>query len=54
MRLVGVSHYFNPARICGTLAGVEMGLDLAGVPHKPAGVTAAMEHLAATSDGTQK
>ena len=25
-----------------------MGLGLAGVPHRPGGVTAAMEHLAAT------
>jgi alanine-glyoxylate transaminase/serine-glyoxylate transaminase/serine-pyruvate transaminase len=45
---------FNDLTLCGTLAGVEMGLALAGVPHRPGGVTAAMEHLAATADTTQK
>jgi alanine-glyoxylate transaminase / serine-glyoxylate transaminase / serine-pyruvate transaminase len=30
----------------GTLAGVEMGLGLAGVPHRKGGVEAAMEYLA--------
>jgi alanine-glyoxylate transaminase/serine-glyoxylate transaminase/serine-pyruvate transaminase len=40
---------FNDLMLCGTLAGVEMGLSLAGVPHKPGGVTAAMEHLTATA-----
>ena len=29
----------------GTLAGVEMGLELAGVPHKKGGVEAAMACL---------
>jgi alanine-glyoxylate transaminase/serine-glyoxylate transaminase/serine-pyruvate transaminase len=32
--------------LLGTLAGVEMGLALAGVPHKKGGVAAAMEYLA--------
>ena len=32
--------------LMGTLAGVEMGLQLAGVPHSPGGVKAAMDHLA--------
>ena len=45
---------FNDVTLCGTLAGVEMGLALAGVPHRQGGVTAAMEHLAATADATQK
>jgi alanine-glyoxylate transaminase / serine-glyoxylate transaminase / serine-pyruvate transaminase len=40
---------FNDLTLCGTLAGVEMGLGLAGVPHKKGGVAAAMEHLAATA-----
>ena len=31
----------------GTLAGVEMGLELAAVPSKKGGVLAAMEHLVA-------
>jgi alanine-glyoxylate transaminase/serine-glyoxylate transaminase/serine-pyruvate transaminase len=37
---------FNDLMLCGTLAGVEMGLALAGVPHRPGGVAAAMQHLA--------
>ena len=40
---------FNELTLMGTLAGVEMGLQLAGVPHKKGGVQAAMEHLAKTS-----
>jgi alanine-glyoxylate transaminase/serine-glyoxylate transaminase/serine-pyruvate transaminase len=32
--------------LCGTLAGVEMGLGLAKVPHNRGGVQAAMECLA--------
>jgi len=37
---------FNDLMLCGTLAGVEMGLSLAGVPHRPGGVAAALQHLA--------
>jgi alanine-glyoxylate transaminase/serine-glyoxylate transaminase/serine-pyruvate transaminase len=37
---------FNDLALAGTLAGVEMGLDLAGVPHKKGGVLAALDHLA--------
>ena len=37
---------FNDLTLVGTLAGVEMGLALAGVPVKKEGVHAAMEHLA--------
>src|SRR5882672_6422235 len=36
---------FNDLTLAGTLAGVEMGLELAGVPHKKGGVLAAFEHL---------
>jgi len=36
---------FNALMLLGTLAGVEMGLELAGVPHKKGGVDAAMEYL---------
>src|ERR1700704_6067051 len=36
---------FNDLSLCGTLAGVEMGLRLAGIPHQPGGVAAALEHL---------
>jgi alanine-glyoxylate transaminase/serine-glyoxylate transaminase/serine-pyruvate transaminase len=37
---------FNDLMLMGTLAGVEMGLGLAGVPVKMEGVQAAMEYLA--------
>jgi alanine-glyoxylate transaminase/serine-glyoxylate transaminase/serine-pyruvate transaminase len=37
---------FNDLTLAGTLAGVEMGLELAGVPHQKGGVQAAMEYLA--------
>jgi alanine-glyoxylate transaminase / serine-glyoxylate transaminase / serine-pyruvate transaminase len=36
---------FNDLTLMGTLAGVEMGLELAAVPHKRGGVLAAMEYL---------
>jgi len=36
---------FNDLTLMGTLAGVEMGLALAGVPHRAGGVLAAMESL---------
>jgi len=38
----------NDLMLAGTLCGVEMGLGLAGVPHRPEGVTAALNHLATT------
>ena len=36
----------NDLTIVGALAGVEMSLALAGVPHHPAGVRAAMDYFA--------
>jgi alanine-glyoxylate transaminase/serine-glyoxylate transaminase/serine-pyruvate transaminase len=36
---------FNDLMLMGTLAGVEMGLRVAGVPHKAGGVQAAMDSL---------
>jgi alanine-glyoxylate transaminase/serine-glyoxylate transaminase/serine-pyruvate transaminase len=36
---------FNDLMLAGTLAGIEMGLDLAGVPHQKGGVDAAMDYL---------
>jgi alanine-glyoxylate transaminase / serine-glyoxylate transaminase / serine-pyruvate transaminase len=36
---------FNDLMLAGTLSGVEMGLSLAGVPHRKGGVTAALEYL---------
>jgi alanine-glyoxylate transaminase/serine-glyoxylate transaminase/serine-pyruvate transaminase len=37
---------FGDLQLIGTLGGVEMGLRVAGVPHKPGGVQAAIDHLA--------
>ena len=37
---------FNDLMLCGTLCGVEMGLELARVPHKKGGADAAMDYLA--------
>ena len=37
---------FNDLMLAGTLSGVEMGLQLAGVPHREGGVTAALQSLA--------
>ena len=37
---------FNDLALAGTLAGIEMGLALAGIPHKKGGVLAALDHLA--------
>jgi alanine-glyoxylate transaminase / serine-glyoxylate transaminase / serine-pyruvate transaminase len=39
----------NDLTIVATLAGVEMALGLAGVPHKPAGVAAAMAYFTETA-----
>jgi alanine-glyoxylate transaminase/serine-glyoxylate transaminase/serine-pyruvate transaminase len=36
----------NDLTILGALAGVEMGLELAGIPHEKGGVQAAMAYLA--------
>ncbi len=38
---------FNDLMLAGALAGVEMGLKLAGVPHEAGGVTAALDYLTA-------
>jgi alanine-glyoxylate transaminase/serine-glyoxylate transaminase/serine-pyruvate transaminase len=42
---------FNDLTLAGTLAGVEMGLEIAGVPHKKGGVLAALDHLAECAKG---
>ncbi|MDB5517641.1 MAG: Serine--glyoxylate transaminase, partial [Tardiphaga sp.] len=42
---IGHIGHFNDLMLMGTLAGVEMGLDLAKVPHRAGGVMAAMEVL---------
>jgi alanine-glyoxylate transaminase/serine-glyoxylate transaminase/serine-pyruvate transaminase len=41
----------NDLTIIATLAGVEMALKLAGVPHKPGGVAAAMSYFTETARG---
>lgn len=42
---IGHLGHFNDLMLMGTLTGVEMGLDLAKVPHRAGGVLAAMEVL---------
>jgi alanine-glyoxylate transaminase/serine-glyoxylate transaminase/serine-pyruvate transaminase len=44
---------FNDLMLAGTLSGIEMGLRLAGVPHKVGGVAAALDSLAA-ADGIRQ
>ena len=43
---IGHLGHFNELMLCGTLAGVEMGLAAAGVPHRKGGVQAALDYLA--------
>jgi len=52
-RIFRIGHlgHFNDLTLCGTLAGVEMGLAAAGVPHRTGGLQAAMEFLARTPEG---
>jgi alanine-glyoxylate transaminase/serine-glyoxylate transaminase/serine-pyruvate transaminase len=40
---------FNDLTLMGTLAGVEMGFEVAGVPYQKGGVLAAMQYLTATA-----
>jgi alanine-glyoxylate transaminase/serine-glyoxylate transaminase/serine-pyruvate transaminase len=44
---IGHIGHFNDLMLMGTLSGIEMGLDLAKVPHRSGGVLAAMEVLKA-------
>jgi len=44
---IGHLGWFNDLMLAGTLCGVEMGLKVAGVPHEPGGVNAALDILAA-------
>ncbi|HLS68059.1 MAG TPA: aminotransferase class V-fold PLP-dependent enzyme [Kiloniellales bacterium] len=46
---IGHLGHFNDLMLAGTLAGVEMGLGLADVPHQRDGVRAALQYLAETS-----
>ena len=40
---------FNELMLAGTLSGVEMGLNIARVPHNKGGVNAALEFLASSA-----
>jgi alanine-glyoxylate transaminase/serine-glyoxylate transaminase/serine-pyruvate transaminase len=42
---IGHLGHFNDLTLAGTLAGVQMGLQLAGAPIEPDGVNAALEVL---------
>jgi alanine-glyoxylate transaminase/serine-glyoxylate transaminase/serine-pyruvate transaminase len=42
---IGHLGHFNDLTLAGTLAGVEMGLQIAGIPIRPGGVTTALELL---------
>ena len=44
----------NDVTLLGTLSGIEMGLHLAGVPHKTGGVQAALDHLKSTREANTK
>jgi alanine-glyoxylate transaminase / serine-glyoxylate transaminase / serine-pyruvate transaminase len=46
-RVVRIGHLgsFNDLMLAGTLSGIEMGLRMAGVPHRDGGVTAALRSL---------
>ena len=44
---IGHLGHFNDLTLAGTLAGVEMGLGLANVPHQRGGVQTALDFLAA-------
>ncbi len=46
-RVVRIGHLgsFNDLMLAGTLSGIEMGLRIAGVPHRDGGVTAALRSL---------
>jgi alanine-glyoxylate transaminase/serine-glyoxylate transaminase/serine-pyruvate transaminase len=49
---IGHLGWFNDLMLCGTLAGVEMGLAAGGVPHRRGGVDAAMAYLAEAKAAT--
>jgi len=48
---IGHLGHFNDLMLAGTLSGVEMGLTLAGVPHKTGGAAAALESLVKAHHG---
>jgi alanine-glyoxylate transaminase/serine-glyoxylate transaminase/serine-pyruvate transaminase len=46
---IGHLGHFNDLMLAGTLAGVEMGLRLSGIPHTEGGILAALNSLAPKS-----
>jgi alanine-glyoxylate transaminase/serine-glyoxylate transaminase/serine-pyruvate transaminase len=48
---IGHLGHFNDLTLAGTLAGVEMGLKLAQVPHRPGGLQSALDYLADAQGG---
>ena len=50
---IGHLGWFNDLMLAGTLSGVEMGLQLAGIPHNKGGVTAAMNVLTSAHQRTE-
>jgi alanine-glyoxylate transaminase/serine-glyoxylate transaminase/serine-pyruvate transaminase len=55
-RVVRIGHLgsFNDLMLAGTLAGIEMGLRIAGVPHRSGGVMAALASLAPVPQPTER
>lgn len=45
---------FNDLMLAGTLCGVEMGLEVAGIPHKTGGVAAALDYLTQEAKGARR
>jgi len=50
---IGHLGHFNELMLAGTLAGVEMGLDIAKVPHRKGGTQAALDYLAQTASAAR-
>jgi alanine-glyoxylate transaminase/serine-glyoxylate transaminase/serine-pyruvate transaminase len=48
---IGHLGHFNDLMLAGTLSGVEMGLELAGVPHRKGGVATALDYLTERARG---
>src|SRR6202008_1829595 len=44
---IGHLGFFNALTLCATLCGVEMGVQLSALPHRPGGVQAALDYLRA-------
>jgi alanine-glyoxylate transaminase/serine-glyoxylate transaminase/serine-pyruvate transaminase len=50
---IGHLGYFNDLMLAGTLCGVEMGLEIAGIPARKCGVEAALAHLSGAKSTAQ-